>query len=83
MLKVTGQNSYIHGGYELMEFAYVIRCLIKKTDIDIALVEKVDPSIDRLRNVEDVSETLCTPVLYMYMVVYMYMSSCLVVYTCT
>ena len=55
VLKVAGQNSYIRGPYELMEFAYVIRCLIKKTDIDLALVERVDPSIDRLRNIEDVS----------------------------
>jgi hypothetical protein len=55
VLKVAGQNSYIHGGYELMEFAYVILCLIKKTNIDLALVERVDPSIDKLRDVEDVS----------------------------
>ena len=54
-MKVAGQNSYLHGAYELMEFAYVIRCLIKKTDIDLALVEKVNPSIDRLRDIEDVS----------------------------
>ena len=55
VLKVAGQNSYLHGAYELMEFAYVIRCLMKKTDIDLALVERVDPSIDRLRDIEDVS----------------------------
>ena len=54
-MKVAGQNSYLHGAYELMEFAYVIRCLMKKTDIDLALVERVDPSIDRLRDIEDVS----------------------------
>ena len=54
-MKVAGQNSYLHGAYELMEFAYVISCLIKKTDIDVALVERVEPSIDRLRDVEDVS----------------------------
>ena len=56
VLKVAGQNSYVHGGYELMEFAYVIRCLIKKTNIDLALVEKVDPSVDKLRDIEDVSK---------------------------
>ena len=56
VLKVAGQNSYIHGGYELMEFAYVIRCLIKKTNIDLALVERVDPAVDKLRDIEDVSK---------------------------
>ena len=39
-----------------MGFAYVIRCLIKKTNIDLALVEKVDPAIDKLRDIEDVSK---------------------------
>ena len=58
VLKVTGENSYVHGSYELMEFAYVIRCLIKKTDIDLALVERLDPSIDKLRDIEDVSGLL-------------------------
>lgn len=58
VLKVAGQNSYIHGAYELMEFAYIIRCLIKKKDPDLALVERVDPSIDRLRDIEDVSVNL-------------------------
>ena len=58
MLKIAGQNSYIHGGYELMEFAYVIQCLIKKTNIDLALVVRVDPAIDKLRDIEDVSITL-------------------------
>ena len=58
VLKVAGQNSYIHGAYELMEFAYIIRCLIKKKDPDLALVERVDPSIDRLRDIEDVSINL-------------------------
>ena len=55
---MAGQNSYIHGGYELMEFAYVIRCLIKKTNIDLALVEKVDPAVDKLRDIEDVSNAV-------------------------
>ena len=41
-----------------MEFAYVIRCLIKKTNIDLALVERVDPSVDKLRDIEDVSKTV-------------------------
>ena len=58
ILKVAGHNSYIHGGYELMEFAYVIRCLIKKTNIDLALVERVDPSVDKLRDIEDVSKAV-------------------------
>ena len=55
VLKVAGQNSYLHGAYELMEFTYVICCLMRKTDIDLAPVERVDPSIDRLRDIEDMS----------------------------
>ena len=39
-----------------MEFSYVIRCLIKKKEVDLALVERLDPSTDRLRDIEDVSQ---------------------------
>jgi len=54
VLKVSGQNSYLHGNYELTQFAYIVRSLTKKRDIELTLVRKLDPAMDRPRDIEDV-----------------------------
>ena len=55
VLKVAGEESYIYGHYELIQFSYIIRCISKKTDITLALVKKLDTEEDRCRDVADVS----------------------------
>ena len=57
MLKVAGQNGYLHGYSELKEFSYVIACVTKKQDIDLVLVRKLNPDIDKPRDIEDVGGT--------------------------
>ena len=54
MLKVSGQNSYLHGNYELTEFSYIVKSLIKKTDVELTLVKRLDPDKDKPRDIEDV-----------------------------
>ena len=55
MLKVTGQNSYIHGFSELKQFSHVVKSLLKQQDIELVLVRKTDPAVDKPRDIEDVS----------------------------
>ena len=55
VLKVTGQNSYIHGYQELKQFCYVVKCVTKKEDIELVMVRKLNHDIDKPRDVEDVS----------------------------
>ena len=54
VLKVTGQNSFLHGENELRHFSYVVDCLIRKQDIQLTLVSRLSPDIDRLWDIEDV-----------------------------
>ena len=55
VLKVTGEESYIYGHYELIKFSFILRCISKKVDIVLALVRKKDTGEDRCRDVADVS----------------------------
>ena len=55
VLKVAGQESYLHGNCEIIQFAHVVRCLSKKQDIELALVKKNDENLDRPRDIPDVS----------------------------
>ena len=55
VLKVVGQSSYVHGHWDLIQFSPIIRRLIKKEDIELALVKKLDPALDEPRSIEDVS----------------------------
>ena len=55
MLKVAGQNSYLHGFSELKQFSHVVKSLSKHQDIELVLVRKLDPTMDKPRDIEDVS----------------------------
>ncbi len=55
MLKLVGQSSYIHGHWDLVQFVPVIKRVIKKQDIELTLVWKLDTSLDEPRSIEDVS----------------------------
>ncbi len=54
VLKVTGQDSYLHGYHELKEFSYIVKCVSKKIDIELVLVRKLKPEMDKPREIEDV-----------------------------
>ena len=58
VLKVAGEENYIHGSCELIQFTYIVRCLSKKEDIQLALVKKVDPDLDNPRDIPDVSHVI-------------------------
>ena len=58
MLKVSGEESYIYGHYELIKFSHIIQCISKKMDIVLALVRKKNIEEDQCREVADVSWTL-------------------------
>ena len=55
VLKVAGQESYIHGFSQLLQFAYIVRSLGKRQDVELSLVRKVDPAGDQPREIPDVS----------------------------
>ena len=55
VLKVAGEENYIHGYCELIQFTYIVHCLSKKEDIQLALVKKVDSELDKPRDISDVS----------------------------
>ena len=61
MLKVAGEESYIYGHYQLIQFNYIIRCISKRADIVLALVRKKDTEEDGCRDVPDVSGSFILP----------------------
>ena len=58
VLKVAGEESYVYGHYELIQFSYIIHSISKKKDIVLALVQKKDMEEDKCRDVADVSVSL-------------------------
>ena len=58
-LKVAGQESYVYGHYELIQFTHVLHCLSKKQDIELVLVKKLSSEGDRCRDIPDVSVCVC------------------------
>ena len=54
VLKVAGQDSYIHGFSQLLQFSYIVRTLGKKQDVELALVRRLDPAEDLPREIPDV-----------------------------
>ena len=55
ILKVAGRNSYIQGYNELIQFTQVVKALSKRQDVELALVSKLDTSLDQPRQIPDVS----------------------------
>lgn len=58
VLKVAGRDSYIHGNYGLIDYSQIVKALSKHRDIQLALVKRLDTSIDLPQDIPDVSE-LC------------------------
>ena len=69
VLKVAGRNSYIQGYNELLQFSQVVKALSKRQDVELALVNKLDTSLDLPRQIPDVSTHAWT--------VHMHISDCL------
>ena len=59
VLKVAGRESYIHGNIELCQFSQIIKMLSKNKGIELALCKKLDLSLDKPKDVPDVSLLVC------------------------